>query len=483
MVFPALFAATLIFYAAILHGGFLWDDDAYVWNNIALRSLHGLSQIWLKPGAVEQYWPLTYTVFWVEYHLWGLHTFGYHVVNVLLHATNAFLVGLILTRLRLRGAWLAAFIFAVHPVELESVAWITELKNVLSGFFYLGALLAYLDYEETGERARWVLSLGFFTCAVLSKSVTCTLAAALPLLAWARRGRVTRQEWTDDLPYWGIGLTMGSFTMWVEKTIAGASGSRFSFSFLQRVVIAGRAIGFYLGKLLWPSPLIFIYPRWRIEAQAGIQLLFPAAVLGALIVLWLWRARLGRWPAATLLFFMITVAPALGLVSLYTMRFSFVADHFQYLASIGPIAMFAALLSRSLDELRGLPLIRWAIPLMLFINLALRDRIELKKYRNHAELWLDTLEKNPDCAMAHHNLGIFLAQRGDLPQAVGELETAERIDPDLAQNQLALAYVLNRLGRPNEALDSYRRAIALGISDPQILQDYAALQRRLGQSQ
>jgi tetratricopeptide (TPR) repeat protein len=474
---PAILLATLAVYASVLHGGFIWDDDAYVWKNLTLRSLHGLSQIWLKPGATEQYWPLTYTVFWAEYHLWGLNVFGYHLLNVLLHACNAILVGLILTRLRARGAWLAAFLFAVHPVELESVAWITELKNGLSGFFYLTALLSFLDYEESGSRPRWGLSLGLFTCAVLCKSVVCTLAAVLPLLLWARRGRLERRHWREIAPFWGVGLLMGSFTMWVEKEIAGASGPLFSFNPLQRGAIAGRSLCFYLGKLLWPSPLIFIYPRWTIAPNPGLQLLFPAAVAAAGAFLWRARARLGRWPLAAFLYFAITLAPALGFVSIYTMRFSFVADHFQYLASLGPIALFAEGLARGLEKLRGRPLLRYAIPSMLFLNLALTDLKEEKKYRNVAELWLDTLEKNPDCAMAHQNIGVLLAQKGDWTQGLREFQAASRLDPDLLQNQLSLAYAFNRLGRRDEALAGYRRAVELGASDPQILEDYAALKR------
>ena len=477
-MWPLVFLATLAVYASVLHGGFLWDDDAYVWRNAALTSLRGLARIWLKPGAVEQYYPLTYTVFWIEYHLWGLNTFGYHLVNVLLHSLNAVLAGLALTRLRLRGAWLAAFLFAVHPVQLESVAWITELKNVLSGFFYLASLVSFLDYEESGAGSRRVLSLALFTCALLCKSVTCTLPVVLLLLAWARRGRPGRKELNDVAPFLGIGLLVGGFTLWVEKDVIGASGAEFAFSATQRILIAGRALWFYLGKVLWPSPLIFIYPRWRVDPLPWPQLLFPAAALGAILLLWRARARLGRWPLAAVLFFAITLTPALGFVSIYTMRFSFVADHFQYLASLGPIALFAALFSRGLEAIHGGPRIRAGLVCLLFLNLGLADVSEAKKYRNVAELWLDTLSKNPDCAIAHHNIGILLAQRDDLAQAVQELETASRLDPSLVQNQLALAYVLRRLGRPDEALDRYRRAVALGASDPEILADYDSLRRR-----
>jgi tetratricopeptide (TPR) repeat protein len=205
--------------------------------------------------------------------------------------------------------------------------------------------------------------------------------------------------------------------------------------------------------------------------------LFPAAALATIALLWLGRGRLGRWPLTAFLFFAVTLVPALGFVSIYTMRFSFVADHFQYLASIGPIALFAAILTLCLEKLRVRPWMRASFAAVLFLSLGLTDFGEAKKYRNVAELWLDTLAKNPDCAMAHHNIGILLAQRDDLAQAAAEFETASRLDPTLVQNQLALAYVLRRLGRPDEALDRYRRAFALGADDPQFLSDYDALRK------
>jgi tetratricopeptide (TPR) repeat protein len=306
------------------------------------------------------------------------------------------------------------------------------------------------------------------------------LPVVLLVLAWARRGRLGRKELKDVAPFWGVGLLVGGFTLWVEKDVIGASGPEFAFTALQRILIAGRALWFYLGKLLWPSPLVFIYPLWRVDPLPRPQFLFPVAALAAILLLWRGRKRLGRWPLTAVLFFAITLAPALGFVSIYTMRFSFVADHFQYLASLGPIALFAAIFTRGLENLRVRPWMRAAFVAVLFLCLGLTDASEAKKYRNVAELWLDTLAKNPDCAMAHHNIGILLAQRDDLAQAVTEFETASRLDPTLVQNQLALAYVLRRLGRPDEALDRYRRAFALEAADPQFLADYDALRLMRG---
>ena len=466
----ALLLAALACYAPVLRGGFLWDDEAYVVHNAALRTLGGLWRIWAAPGAVEQYYPLTYTAFWLQFQLWGLSTVGYHVVNVLLHVLNAFLAGTVLERLKIRGAWLAAFLFLVHPVHLESVAWITELKNVLSGALYLGALLAFLEHERARDGRLRALSLALFSGALLSKSVTCTLPAALLLLAWARRGRVDRRDLAAAAPYFALGLLVGGMTLYVEKVHIGASGPGFDFTPAQRLLIAGRALWFYLGKLAWPHPLLFMYPRW--ELSGGW--LYPAGWLALLGALWARRGALGRWPLTAFLFFSGTLVPALGFVSIYTMRFSYAADHFQYLASLGPLAAAAAALAAGLERLRS-PRARGLVLAALFAVLVLDARRESRKFTSAAELWLDTLEKDPESAMARHHVGVMLAQAGQHARALAELETAERLDPTLLQTHLALAFVRARLGRRRAALDSYEKAFALGASDPRVRADYEAL--------
>jgi hypothetical protein len=190
----ALVALTLIAYYPAIRGGFIWDDDRYVTDNALLRSVDGLGKIWFKPGATIQYYPLVFTTFWIERHLWGLAPAGYHVVNVVLHAASAFLVYLIMRGLAVRGAVVVALLFALHPVHVESVAWITERKNVLSGLFYLAAAFVYLRANGwlTSADARpspraYAATLALFACALLSKTVTATLPAALLLVIWRFR--------------------------------------------------------------------------------------------------------------------------------------------------------------------------------------------------------------------------------------------------------------------------------------------------------
>ena len=220
-------------YLPALRGGFIWDDDAYVTHNPTLHGLGGLQHMWFKVGAVPQYYPMVHTTFWLEYHLWGLNPVGYHLINMLLHGAAAILLWQVLLRLQIQGAWLAAVIFALHPVEVESVSWITERKNVLSAVFYFAAALAYLRFvalKEPGgpNRLRWYWYLGalvLFTAALLSKTVTCTLPAALLLVCWWKKGRV---QWGDIfplLPFFALGVGLGLMTAWIEKYHVGAQGA------------------------------------------------------------------------------------------------------------------------------------------------------------------------------------------------------------------------------------------------------------------
>ena len=255
-----LVALTLAAYAPALDAGFVWDDDEYVTANATLRTVAGLRRIWLEPGAVPQYYPVTFTSFWLEYRLWGLAPLGYHLVNVVLHGLNAVLLWLVLVRLRVPGAWFAAAVFALHPMQVESVAWITERKNVLSGLFAFAAVLVWL----AGERAGWRRDVGvaaLFAAAILSKSVTCTLPAVLLLLDWWRHGTLARRTVVRMLPLAVGGAAMAGMTIWMEQHHVGATGAAWSLSPAERVLVAGRALWFYPRTLVWPRALPFIYPR------------------------------------------------------------------------------------------------------------------------------------------------------------------------------------------------------------------------------
>ena len=464
-----LMVATI--YLPALRAGTIWDDPEYVTQNTTLRSAEGLKRIWLEPGATPQYYPLVFTTFWLEYRLWELRPFGFHLTNVLLHLANALLLWLLLRRLAVPGAWLAAAIFAVHPVHVESVAWITERKNVLSGFFYLSSLFMYLRYlglgEEGGPSRRglvYALSLGLFLCALLSKTVTCTLPVAILLLLWWKKERLS---WRDGLPlilFFVAGAAFGSMTVWMEKFFVGAQGEEWLHSPLDRILVASRIPWFYAGKLLWPGTLSFIYPRWRIDDGSGWAYLFPLATVGLVIGLWCLRKRAGKGSLTAVLFFLVTLFPALGFFDVYPMRFSFVADHFQYLASLGPIVPFAALASHRIETFGARPPGRagpvWIILCCLILGLlGLKTRQQGYIYKDQETLWRDTLSKNRGAWIAHNNLAEILVAQGKLDEAAHHCAEALDLKDDLPEAHGNLANLLFRKGRFDEAVPHYEAVL------------------------
>ncbi|MBW2272161.1 MAG: tetratricopeptide repeat protein [Deltaproteobacteria bacterium] len=488
----ALLAITILAYLPVLQAGFIWDDDAYVTENVTLRSLEGLRSIWLEPAALPQYYPVVHTSFWVEYALWELAPAGYHLVNVLLHALASILAWRVLARLAIPGAWLAAAIFALHPVHVESVAWITERKNVLSACFYLAAALAYFRYEpprrKAAEAARpiawYAAALFLYLAALLSKSVTASLPAALLLLLWWKRERFEWRSVLPLLPFFAVGAALGLHTAWLEQAHVGAQGAEWSLSVVERFLVSSRALCFYLGKLAWPWNLSFIYPRWRIDDAEAVQYLFPLLAFALLGLAWLGRRRFGWGPLVALLYFAGSLFPALGFINVYPHRFSYVADHFQYLASLGPIAAVAAggvLLAQRLPRRVSL-----AGAGLLLALLGASVWQQSLVYRDPETLWRDTLIHNPDSYLAHSHLGNILLRRGESRQALDHYREALRVKPDdpASLNNMAWFLATTRdetLRDGPEALALAERA-ARGVSygNPVLLDTLAASQAEVG---
>ncbi len=460
----ALVALTCTAYGPAYRAGFIWDDDDYVTDNRALDTVGGLARIWLDPGAVPQYYPLTFTSFWLEHRIFGDAPLGYHVVNVALHALNALLVWLVLLRLDVPGAWLAAAIFAVHPVHVESVAWVTERKNLLSGACYLGALLAALVPGGAPRPRPGTLVLLLFVAALLSKTVTCSLPVILLLLAWGRRGRLARADLVATAPLFALGVGLALVTIWMERTHVGATGALFDLSPWQRLLIAGRALWFSAATLVWPHPLAFVYPRWTVDAGVWWQWLFPVAAAAVPIGLWLGRARLGRWPFVAAAGFAVTLAPALGFIDVYPMRYTFVADHYQYLASLFVIAPVAALVTLGAGRAHVSPL---AVALPVLAVLAGLTWRHATIFAGPETLWRDVIAKDPTGSMARINLGMWLQREGRSDEAAVALADALRLDPTDAEVHVNLGVVLASLGRTADARRHLEDALRLNPASAQ----------------
>ncbi|MEO7796372.1 MAG: tetratricopeptide repeat protein, partial [Opitutaceae bacterium] len=453
-----IFAAAMLVYGRSLSGDFLWDDRPGHVTRPELRSGEGLGRIWFEPGATQQYYPLLHSAFWIEHRLWGDAPAGYRTLNLLLHATAACLVGVLLRRLGVPGAWLAALLFTLHPVGVESVAWISEQKNTLSTVLFLGAALGYLRFHAARRTSTYLWATGLFVLALCTKTVTATLPAALLVIFWWQRGRLDwRRDWQPLLPWFALSLASAFITASVERTLIGAQGEDFALTFLQRTLLAGRAAWFYFGKLIWPADLIFIYPRWTMDTGSLLQWLAPIGVLALLATLWFRRDRQRGGLAAAWLFLGL-LFPALGFVNVFPFLYSFVADHFQYLASIAIFALIAAGWASFVPV--SLTVRRVGSVAVLVVLGALTWR-QSGDYRNVIKLYETTLAKNPSAWMAHNNLGIAYVDAGRAAEALPHYEAALRLRPRYPEAENNFGYALLALNRNADALLHLQRAVLL----------------------
>lgn len=501
-----LLVACLLSYASAYKGQFIWDDDYYVVNNTALRSFDGLQAIWLgvfpDPSryVAPQYYPMTFTSLWLDYRIWGLNPVGYHLTNVLLHALSAWVVYVLLRRLAVPGAFLASLIFALHPVHAESVAWITERKNVLSGLFYLLSMLVYLrfigldrsphapaavkpvepqetksaEYKLEMPAEPWKvysLALLLFAVALLSKSVTATLPAAVLLIIWWKRGRIESRDFVPLVPFFVLGLLMSGVTSHIERNVVGAVGAEWSYTGIERLLIASRAACFYVGKLLLPTNLMFMYPKWEVDPAQGWQWIFPGVVIFGVVLGVLGRKRFGNGPLTAILFYLGTLLPALGFFNFFPMRYSFVADHYVYLASLGIIVPVAVVLTM---VVRPLPArIVGAIAVAALLGLLTFRQAGI--YEGPETLWTKTIERNPASWMAHNNLGRLYLMRGDVGRAETYLLAATDLRKDNPEAHTNLGMLAVKKGDLKLAEEHYRFAIEANArrheSDKQVAGD------------
>ncbi len=473
-------------YLPAVNAGYVWDDDFYLTRNPLITAPDGLRRIWFSLDSPSQYFPLVYTMFRIENSFWGFDPRGYHLVNIILHAACALLLWLVLHRLSVRGAWLAAALFALHPVNVESVAWITERKNVLSLFFSLLTVLAWLAFirgEGWRRRVWYTAALVLYALALFAKTTAATLPAALLLVLWLGRERVGRERVLRLVPFAVMGVAMGLVTVWWERHHQGTQGPEFAFTVAQRLIISGRALWFYLGKLAWPSKLSFSYPRWEIDAGDARQYLWLLAALAAGAAIWFRRRVLARGVTAAAAFYVVTILPTLGFISLYTFRYSFVADHYQYVAGIGPLALLAAGLARRRISPAADLAARLVLPGMLLLALGVMTWRQCGIYRDEETIWRDTLAKNPRSWIGRNKLGLVLTARREFEAAEREYREAIRLRPDCAETYNNLGTVLFYEGRLQDAETVYREALRQRPDDPDMLVNLANTLDALGRQE
>lgn len=497
-----LVISTALAYQPVWHAGFIWDDDDHLTANPAMVAPHGLKMIW-SSLAVSRYYPLTLTTFWAEHRLWGLRPLPYHLVNIALHAVNGVLMFLILRRWRLPGAWLAAMLWVLHPVNVESVAWITELKNTQSGLFFFFAVWCFLRIEcpaasghpkttrgippckTSGGWGWYALAVLCGAAAMLSKPSTVVLPVILLLCVWWEHGAWQRADFLRVLPFVAMALGMSVLTVIEQhRMVLGPGATDWQLGPVERLGIAGRAIWFYAAKAVWPARLTFVYPRWDVDASSPLSSLPLVAAAGVAVILWkrrsvpACRAALFGWA-----FFVVALVPVLGFADVFYFRYSFVADHFQYLALVGAVSAIAGLWTAACQ--RGQ---RWAKPVWVTgagVSLVALGCLTWKQahiYRDAQAVWQDTLAKNPQCWMAHLHVGLHCLDLGEVQDAIRHDEIATQIAPHSALAHYDFGAALSQAGRVNEALAQFEDAVQIDPGDFKAHADLGNILQQVGRA-
>jgi tetratricopeptide (TPR) repeat protein len=459
----------LVAYAPVVRDGFIWDDAFVIVNNPNMHGWDGLLRSWTQPTSLRHPWyPLTYTTFWLEYALVGAEPLLYHVDNALLHAVDAVLLFRLAAALGIPGAWLAGALFAVHPIHVESVAWIVERKNVLAGFFLLLCLHAFVRAADLRDvlapparpRAwndRWLLAaLAAFVLAMLAKTAVAPAAGALLVLIWLARGRVSARDAARVAPFVAVAGALSAITIWMETQLVGAGEDFVKLAWLERALLFPRALWFYAAKLAFPTNLMFFYPRWQMDAREWTQWLPLAAAVAVLGVCVALRARVGRGPLAAVLIYAGMLVPVSGFFNVVFMLYSFVQNHFVYFASMPLVVLAGALLHRLADRL---PLPRTALAALVLTPLCALTWSESRVFADDERLWQTSVERNPRAWMALTNLGAALIERGEIERSERYLLRAIAVNPDDTWAHHNLGVAMARQGRYREAIPHYRAAI------------------------
>ncbi len=500
-----IFAAGFIAYLPVINGGFILDDSVLVTNNPLVKTADGLTRFWRTTEQLE-YYPLTYNIFWLEWRLWETNPGGYHATNLILHIFESLLIWVILRRLSITGAFLAGLLFAVHPINVESVAWIAQLRNMTAMLFFLLSILWYLRScisegsegagtsrshfgpQERAARARrptfssfilhpssfhfWYwLSLAAFVLAMLGKGSVAVLPALVLGIVWWLRPLTRRDLWRV-LPFFAVTIALTAANVWFQTH--GTEIVIRDTGFADRLAGAGCVVWFYLYKALLPINLAFVYRQWHIEAERLLWWLPLLAVLALTAVLWRCRKTWSRPLLFAWGFFCVALVPVMGFADVGFMQYSLVADHYQHIALIGLVAAAAALWSAWSKQARGVVARRAAHALAVVTAgiLMLLTWRQCSLYKDPILLYRDTLKKNPECWMIHSNLGLALKSRGQYQEAVEHFKTVLRIKPDCAIAYINLGNIFRKEGHVEEAIEQYKQAL---LFNPNLAEAYSNL--------
>jgi protein O-mannosyl-transferase len=473
-------------YSPVFHGAWLWDDDWYILNQPMVGDLAGLWKTWFQPGSWIEYYPLEETLLWIEWHLFGRDTLGYHLVTIALHAGNALLVWRLLAKLGLGKAWLGGLIFAVHPAAVDSVAWIAETKNTMSTLPCLLAMAAWVDYENRRKPQDYALALLFFVLAMLCKIAVTPLPVVLLLYAWWKRREIGWRDVGAAAPFFAVALILAKISLasgdiYLQRIPSNAGETMPELGLASRLVLAGESLGVYFTHLFWPVGLLPNYPQWTVDPRSPLSYV-PWLIVGAVfLVLWF---RRGSWGAPALLgvgFFLLFLAPFLGFVVAAYMAFTWIMDHFLYIAMIGPIGLAVA----ALESVEAQAPSSWRVAVtgaatLIVTLLAFESHGYSVAYIDEATLWTYTVEHDPGDWLAHDNLGKALVLLNQPEEAERQLRMTLSFKPHSARVHFVHGRALVELNRVTEGIAEYDTALAITPSDPEIYNQKGVALLQLG---
>ena len=488
-----IFGSSMLVYLACVHGDWVWDDYPLIALNPVVQGPYSFLAWWFSPDAPD-YFPLTTTMLWLEWHAFGNATTGYHVVSMLFHAAASILLWRLLAVMRIPGAWLAGLLFAVHPLCVESVAWISELKNTLTQPLFLLAAIHWVRADEQAETdqaftagaTQWALALFCFLMAMFAKTSVVMFPVVILLHAWWKRGAVSFRDILRAAPFFLVSLLLGLVTIWFQHGRAigaevipvGGPASRFA--------IAGMAIPFYLSKILLPIGLLPIYPRWQVDPPHIWQFISWPCLAALAAACWFNRRTWGRQILFAGGFFLIMILPVLGFITISYMRISWVADHFVYLPMISIVALLAAAITTAAKQLTGNARhAATAATATIVLLLAIASFRDAAAWVDEGTLWQQNVRSNPDAWMAYVRLGSWKRRHGNPQGALLDFQAAIRLRPDYGENHNDMANALRDMGRVEEALAAYRESIArspLIIESRTNLAEYLAEQGRFAEA-
>jgi tetratricopeptide (TPR) repeat protein len=463
-----LVLVTVLVHSPALKAGFIWDDDLLLTENKNILSDTGLQQIWTYSLDAE-YYPITWTSFWLEWRLWGMNSKGYHATNILFHVLGTLLVWRVLVRLRIPGAWWAALFFAIHPVNVESVAWISERKNTLSLVFYALTMLTFLRYNSGGASGWYWGALASFLAALLSKTSGIMLPVVLLLCVWWQQGRIHSRDLWHVAPFFLLAAVIGLLTLSAGQW---ESANPSSFHTMERPLwfrfgAVGHVFWFYAGKAMLPVNLMAVYPLWRFDSLTPAFWLPTLAVMTLAGIAWWFRATWGRSVLFALLYFGVMLFPVLGVFNMpYTGRSPIVTDHLQYLAIIGIIGLAVA-------GIMSLPrAIGNATAIVILGMLAVLSVKRATCYEDPVKFWTDTLAKNPQASRAHYNLGVHYDKLDRYDEALKHYAAALDSEPNYYKGHNNMAKILIRQGKLTDAIEHFRTTVRLRPNQPDLRFNY-----------